>query len=172
MNDRESTYISFSFFGNSFNFLEKISILISTFFFTGLLPIAPGTWGSLAGLGGYLLIADLPWQQQTQIILALTLVAVSSIAILQKKAGDKDDGRIVIDEVVGMLITVAGFPKNWMWLSLGFFLFRAYDIWKPFPARYFDQNVHGAWGVMLDDIMAGIYALATMKVIEALFVYV
>lgn len=168
----ESTDVSFSLFSGSFSILQKIGILVSTFFMIGLLPIAPGTWGSLAALGIYILMAELMWQQQFQIILALMFVGVACIALVQQKTGPRDDGRIVIDEVVGMLITVATFPIHWFWLGFGFLLFRFLDIWKPFPARYIDRHLHGAWGVMLDDVICGVYGLAILKVIESLRTFI
>lgn len=171
MEELEKTDISFSLFSSSFNFVQKIGILISTFFMVGLMPIAPGTWGSLGGLGVYILISEFVWQQQLQIIVAIMLLGVGGIALVQKRTGPKDDGRFVIDEVVGMLITVATFPVHWFWLTLGFFLFRLLDIWKPFPARYIDRHLHGAWGVMLDDVICGIYALSILKVLEALRIF-
>ncbi len=171
MDDQESTHISFSLWSDAFSLWDKLCILVSTFFLTGLLPKAPGTWASLAAVLMYPLFADLIWQQQMQIIIATTLLGVFCIAQVQKKIGQKDDGRFVIDEVVGMWITVASFPVDWFWLILGFFIFRGLDIWKPFPTRHIDQRFHGAWGVMLDDVICGIYALAILKVIEALRVF-
>jgi phosphatidylglycerophosphatase A len=169
----ENTHVSFSLFRNSaFNAFQKCSILVVTFFGLGLMPIAPGTWGSLGGLALYVLMSSLIWQQQLQIIVLVMLLGVAAIAHIQRKLGPRDDGRIVIDEVVGMMITLASFPLNWFWMVLGFFVFRLLDIWKPFPARHVDRYMHGAWGVMLDDVVSGIYALAILKVVESLRVFV
>lgn len=171
MEEQESTHISFSLWSDAFSIPQKLSILGATFFGTGLLPKAPGTWASLAAVCAYPLFADLMWQQQLQIIIATTLLGVFCIAQVQKKIGQRDDGRFVIDEVAGMWITVASFPADWTWLLLGFITFRALDIWKPYPTRHIDQHFHGAWGVMLDDVICGVYALAILKVIEALRVF-
>ena len=152
---------------------QKLSVAIATFFYSGLLPRAPGTWGSLAALLGYIVFLEpLSWQTQVLWILGCTLLGVYSIAKVQKKMGQHDDGRFVIDEVSGMWITVCGCSLEWFWLGLGFLLFRLLDIFKPFPSRYFDETFHGGWGVMLDDVICGIYALAILKVMKALMVFV
>lgn len=171
MEEPEKTDISFSLWSDSFSIPQKFSVLVSTFFMSGLLPKAPGTWGSFFALCLYPIFADLIWQKQLQIIIITTLLGVFCISQVQKKTGGRDDGRFVIDEVVGMWITVATFPVDIFWLGLGFFVFRGLDIWKPFPARHVDNNLHGAWGVMLDDVICGIYGLAILKTIEALRVY-
>ena len=171
MNEPESTHVSFSLRSDAFSFFQKLSILGATFFMTGLLPKAPGTWASIAAVGLYGLFADLIWQQQAQIIIATTLIGVFCIAQVQKQIGQKDDGRFVIDEVVGMWIGIMTFPFHWTWMLLGFAVFRGLDIWKPFPTRHIDRGLHGAWGVMLDDVICGVYTLAILKVIDSLRVF-
>jgi phosphatidylglycerophosphatase A len=69
---------------------------------------------------------------------------------------------VVWDEIVGYLITMAAAPNGWLWLGIGFALFRLFDIWKPFPIRWLDRHVHGGFGTMLDDVVAGLYAWAVM----------
>jgi phosphatidylglycerophosphatase A len=171
MNEPESTHVSFSMRSDAFSFFQKISIMISTCFWVGLLPKAPGTWASLAAVGMYGLFSELIWQQQAQIIIATMLLGVFCIFQVQNKIGPRDDGRFVIDEVVGMWIGVASFPFHWAWMLGGFLVFRALDIWKPFPTRHIDRRMHGAWGVMLDDVICGIYTLAILKVIDSLRVF-
>lgn len=166
----ENTEVSLFPFSRDFNLLEQLSVLFSTALGFGFMPIAPGTWGSLFGVGIFYATSHWMWQQQVQLILAILLIGVGSIAIIHRKVGPRDDGRFVIDEVVGMMITLLAFPPDWRWMLGGFLLFRLLDIWKPFPARYFD-GMHGAWGVMLDDVVSGIYALAILRVIDALRVF-
>lgn len=171
MNEPESTHVSFSLRSDAFSIFQKLAIFVSTFMFTGLLPKAPGTWASLAAVGIYGFFADLIWQQQAQIIIIAMLLGVYCISLVQKQIGERDDGRFVIDEAVGMWIGIASFPFHWAWMLLGFVVFRALDIWKPFPTRHLDENLHGAWGVMLDDVICGVYTLAILKVIDSLRVF-
>lgn len=172
MNESESTHISFSLTSEAFTFFQKLSILISTFFMVGLLPKAPGTWASLVAILTYGLFSNLIWQQQAQIIIVAILLGVFCISQVQKKIGPRDDGRFVIDEVAGMWIGIASFPFQWMWMVPGFFIFRALDIWKPFPTRHIDRGMHGAWGVMLDDLICGMYTLSILKVIDSLRIFI
>lgn len=171
MNEPESTHISFSLFSDAFSFVQKMALFVVTFFMVGLLPKAPGTWAAATAIGLYGLFADLIWQQQAQIIIATMLIGVWCTHIVQNKIGPKDDGRFVIDEVVGMWIGVASFPFQWTWMLFGFIVFRALDIWKPFPTRHIDRQMHGAWGVMLDDVICGIYTLGILKVVDSLRVF-
>ncbi|MCC7459760.1 MAG: phosphatidylglycerophosphatase A [Proteobacteria bacterium] len=171
MNEPESTHVSFLPFTGIFNFVQNLALLVTTFFMVGLLPKAPGTWASLAAVFAYGLFAEMIWQHQAQIIIITMLLGVWCLHIVQKKIGPRDDGRFVIDEVVGMWIGVATFPFEWQWMLVGFLIFRALDIWKPFPTRHIDRRMHGAWGVMLDDVICGLDTLAIMRVILSLRVF-
>jgi phosphatidylglycerophosphatase A len=87
--------------------------------------------------------------------------------------GVHDHGVLVWDEFVGLWITLAGVPLglvplHWFWIALGFLLFRLFDIWKPWPIRWFDRNVHGGLGVMLDDAVAGVFALLVLLFLRAI----
>jgi phosphatidylglycerophosphatase A len=165
-----------------------VSILIATAFGLGLLPKAPGTFGSLGGIAIALLLnwidlrvsfvteaSRVPYFWSTRLV--ITYAVMVFIAILGVIASDraachaqiKDPQWVVIDEVSGQLITyfaflfLAPFPVNWKTLLLGFILFRLFDIWKPFPARQL-ENLPGGWGIMADDWMAGIYAAILLQV--------
>ncbi len=83
----------------------------------------------------------------------------------EREFGEKDSGKIVIDEVMGFLITMAGAPAHWRSIVIGFLLFRFFDIVKVPPARYFDQQVKNGYGVVLDDVVAGLYACAALHVV-------
>lgn len=134
-------------------------------FGSGLAAKAPGTFGTLAAVPLYLLLAQLPliWY------LALTLVCVlAGIYICDKAAKDMgvhDHGAIVWDEVAGLLITMIAAPAGLMWLIVGFVLFRLFDIIKPWPIRWLDAKVEGGFGIMIDDVLAGIFALVCLQVI-------
>jgi len=134
-------------------------------FGSGLLPKAPGTYGTLAAIPLYLLLAP------TSIITYLSIVIVMSIAgiyICGKAAEDSgvhDHGAIVWDEIVGFLITMFMVPISWQSVVVGFILFRIFDIFKPWPISFVDKNLHGGLGIMVDDILAGFAALACMHLI-------
>ncbi len=132
-------------------------------FGSGLAPFAPGTFGTLAAVPLYLLLAPL------SLPLYLVVVGLAFVAGIWicGKAGDAlgvhDHGGIVWDEFVGLWITMIAAPAGWVWIALGFLLFRLFDIWKPWPIRWADQQLGGGLGVMLDDVIAGLYALAGVQ---------
>jgi phosphatidylglycerophosphatase A len=139
---------------------NKAAWLIATVFGCGLSPFAPGTVGSLAGvLVAWLLIHFLLLPPFCLAILALGLVPIGiwSATIAANMAGKKDPGMVVIDEVLGQLITLAGAVHvNWKMYVIGFGLFRLFDIWKPTPARQLEK-LPGGQGIVADDLMAGLY---------------
>lgn len=154
-----------------------LSRFIATGFYSGHLPWASGTWGSLVGL----LIAAIPGAEQTGILLALILVGivvgVPAAGAVARAEGHKlskvaaatkatfqpgahtspDPSIVVIDEIVGMWVTLVALPKSLIAYLLAFFAFRIMDIMKPDPARQLERIPNG-WGIMLDDVVAGIYA--------------
>lgn len=134
-------------------------------FGSGLAAKAPGTFGTLAAVPLYLLLAQLPLSWY----LAVTLVCVlAGIYICDKAAKDMgvhDHGAIVWDEVAGLLITMIAAPAGVLWLIVGFVLFRLFDIIKPWPIRWLDAKVEGGFGIMIDDVLAGIFALVCLQVI-------
>ena len=129
--------------------------------------MVPGTVGSFVTLVALWLI---PF---TQLALFATLVAVTGIGIwaggrVERLLGAKDPGIVVIDEVAGMLISVLTLPRTIAVLLTAFVLFRLFDVWKPFPARQ-SQTLHGGVGVMIDDLIAGVYTLILLLASRALF---
>jgi len=128
-------------------------------FGSGLAPKAPGTFGTLAAIPIYLLIA----QQTLWIYLLITLiVSIAGIYICDKTSRDMgvhDHGGIVWDEIAGYLITMIAVPFSWTAVITGFVLFRLFDILKPWPISWLDKKVGGGLGIMLDDIVAGLFAL-------------
>ena len=133
--------------------------------YLGHMPHAPGTWGTLAGIPLVLLLAWCgPWLYLGLCAaLALAAVWVSGRAI--ELYGRHDDPRIVIDEVVGLVVTMFGTAPTALTLVLGFALFRAFDIFKPWPCRTIDRKIDGGVGVVLDDVAAGVYAAAALHLI-------
>lgn len=132
---------------------------------SGLAPKAPGTFGTLAAVPFYWLLAMLPlWAYG----LAVVMAAIAGVWICgesSRRLGVHDHGGIVWDEFVGLWITLFAAPQGWLWLIVGFALFRLFDIWKPWPIRVADRQVSGGFGIMLDDILAGLYALASLQLL-------
>lgn len=142
----------------------------ATGFWTGFFPIAPGTMGSLLGLAAYCWLPWLPLGQDGHIdaaVLILLLVAtatgIAASTPAEREFG-KDGGPIVVDEIVGQWITVAGLAPTVTTVVAGFLLFRLFDIFKPFPAGK-SQDLKGGWGVMTDDVVAGIYAAIVLRLL-------
>ncbi len=133
--------------------------LLATWFGIGLLPKAPGTWGSLAALPFAWLLSL--WGGPIALISGAFLVFLGGVwaaQCLENANGLKDPGYIVIDEVAGQWLTLAAVPADPLLYAVGFVLFRIMDIAKPWPINWLDRNVAGGFGVMLDDIGAGAYA--------------
>ena len=132
----------------------------------GYAPVAPGTCGSAVGLLLWFVLPQSAWMQA--ILIAMLFVAGSwSGGVAERHFQKTDPGQVVIDEVVGMLVTLFLNPVGWAGAAGGFLLFRAADIVKPYPARRLER-LHGGLGIMADDVMAGIYANLALRVILAL----
>ncbi|WP_394129576.1 phosphatidylglycerophosphatase A [Shewanella maritima] len=134
-------------------------------FGSGLAAKAPGTFGTVAAIPVFLLLAQLSLPMY---LLATFISIVIGIYICDKAAKDMqvhDHGAIVWDEVAGLLITLIAVPAGWQWLLLGFVLFRFFDILKPWPIKWLDAKVHGGFGIMIDDVLAGIFALGCLQAI-------
>lgn len=144
---------------------NKIIKMLATFFYSGCAPKAPGTFGTLATIPLWYAMAHLSILPYMVIVFILAilgiLIAQAYEAIVQKH----DSKEIVIDEVVGFLITMTWLPITWQSLVLGFILFRFFDIVKPPPIRQLDQKIPGGVGVMIDDIAAGIICNVILQLI-------
>ena len=141
---------------------------IATALGAGLSPKAPGTAGSLVALlPWWLLLRSLPLAWYVAIVVAGFVLGVWACGIAGKRLGVHDHGALVWDEVIGMWITLLAAPHSWWWMLVGFVLFRLFDIWKPWPVRVADRRVHGGLGVMLDDVLAGAYALLALQLIAS-----
>ncbi|MEH8017881.1 phosphatidylglycerophosphatase A [Rheinheimera muenzenbergensis] len=137
-------------------------------FGSGLAPKAPGTCGTLAAVP---LVALLLWAGNIYLLLFVLLGSVLGVYICGQTAKDvavHDHGAIVWDEIIGYGITMLWVPLQWHTLLLGFVLFRLFDIVKPWPISWLDKKVHGGVGIMLDDIVAGIFALLALQTILAM----
>ena len=142
--------------------MHKLLMLIATGFYSGYLPKAPGTWGSLVGLLLFLLLHSVSLPVYLAVITSIFVVGSFAAGEAEKILDNRDPGVVVVDEIVGMLITMTAVPITPLNMALGFVLFRLFDIAKPFPVNFFDQRFHGGLGIMLDDVMAGIYSLVLL----------
>jgi phosphatidylglycerophosphatase A len=148
-------------------------LFFATGAYTGKVPFAPGTFGAIAAIPLYIILSFLftpeLWPVFTVFLVAFIVFAVwiaeRAVAIL----GADDPGCVVIDEIAGFLVTMAGFECSWKSVILGFLFFRIFDILKPFPVKYLEENLPGGAGVVLDDVAAGIMAHAVLAATLALF---
>jgi len=152
--------------------VTRLAVFLATAGYSGYFPIAPGTVGSAVGL---LVYGALSWVHspvvpavEVLVILVLFAVGVWAATTAERYFGGIDPGPIVLDEVVGMLITLAFIPVGLSGALIGFVLFRIFDVIKPFPARRL-EGLHGGLGVMADDAMAAIYANLSLRLVMAIF---
>ncbi len=151
----------------------RLALAVATGLGVGLVPVAPGTFGALVGAGVFLALAALPGWLWLISVLGLCALGVWSSTLAEQWFGRDDDGRIVIDEVAGQVIALAPLlffrPASlFSGLVTGFVAFRVFDIWKPGPVRWAEQNFKGGVGVMADDIVAGAMAASILVVLGAL----
>jgi len=138
-------------------------VLLAYGFGAGLSPKAPGTLGTVAAIPIYLLLV---WAGPVTYFGFLALALAAGVYICgytARKLGMDDPKSVVWDEVVGYLITMAGVPFGIAWIAAGFLLFRLFDIWKPWPIRWLDRHVKGGLGIMLDDVVAAVFACALLN---------
>lgn len=128
----------------------------------GLLP-APGTFGTLVGVAVYLWAQTLTLELYTALCLLLFVVGIWLCGTTSRALGTEDHPGIVWDEITGYLIVMFAAPRGWEWIVLGFGLFRLFDIWKPWPINIADQKIKGGFGIMLDDVLAALYALLALQ---------
>ena len=149
--------------------MTRLAVFVATVAYCGYFPFAPGTVGSAAGLVVYLLVW---WTHSAAVevglIVGLFAAGVWAGTTAERYFGGIDPGPIVIDEVVGMLITLAFIPVGVGAAIAGFVLFRIFDVIKPYPANQFER-LHGGLGVMADDAMAAVYANVSLRLAMWLF---
>ena len=143
--------------------LRKFAYFLAFGFGAGKAPVAPGTFGTLVGIAAYLLLQPLSALSYAVTVLALFVLGVWLCQVTERDLGVHDHPGIVWDEIVGYLITMFMAPAGWAWIVAGFFLFRLFDIWKPFPIRQLERRIQGGFGNMLDDALAGLYSLAALQ---------
>ena len=133
-------------------------------FGSGLSPQAPGTMGTLAAIPLAIVFKLLPVFVFWPLLLLLFFLGIYLCDVTSKRLGEHDPGGIVWDEMVAYWLTVAFVPLDWAWLAAAFLLFRVFDIFKPWPIRQVEKRFGGGLGIMLDDIVAALYAMALLQV--------
>lgn len=143
--------------------MTALALALATSLGIGYIPFAPGTFGSAAGL---LLWALLPWSPWPSIAATAVVfvVGVWAASLVERHSGKTDPGMVVIDEVLGMLVTLLFIPASWPAAVVGFVLFRIFDVLKPYPANRL-EHLHGGLGIMADDAMAGVYANIVLRLV-------
>ncbi len=149
--------------------MNRFFLVLATGFGVGYSPVAPGTLGTLIAIPVYYFLSNI-----SSPIYEITLIGFFFLSVwISENAeiffGKKDDQRIVIDEMIGFLITMLWVPKTILFVTIGFFLFRLFDILKPFPIRRLERGLKGGFGVVLDDVIAGVYANIILHLVGRIY---
>ncbi len=144
---------------------DRIVLFFATWFCAGLIPFAPGTWGSLAALPFAVGAYSLGVFFSCISIVLIVILSIPLSGMASRIMNREDPAPVVIDEVAGIFVTLFLIPVSWTSIISGFVLFRILDILKPFPAGLIDKKVKGGTGIVLDDVMAGIYANVCLRII-------
>ncbi len=139
-------------------------MFVATGGYVGKIPFAPGTFGSLVGFPIVYVLSKLSLPMALLVTVLLILGAVWAAHLVEQQLGAKDPGCIVIDEIAGMCVALLGMPLTWTTGLAGFFLFRIFDIVKPPPARQLERKLSGGWGVVMDDVAAGLMTNIVLRV--------
>lgn len=142
---------------------DKVALILSIWFGAGLLPGMPGTFGTAGAIPLYLLVNFLHTRYQALFLLIIIIGAIWSSHRSQCILGTVDPREIVIDEVAGFLLSIIFIPFTLRNLIAGFFLFRFFDILKPPPIKMIEEKVKGGWGIVLDDLAAGVYTYLSLR---------
>jgi len=145
-------------------FGRGLIVFLATGAYSGYFPFMPGTVGTVVGILFFIMFSlfSLPLYLLTTVAFIALAVWVSERA--ERIFAKKDASEIVIDEIAGFLVTMAVVPAGWKYVAAGFVLFRVFDIWKPYPANRINERMSGGAGVVLDDIVAGLYANLVLQV--------
>jgi len=146
--------------------MKHFILLLATGFGVGYSPIGPGTLGTLIAIPIYYFLSEIPLPLYEITLIGFLFLSVWISENAETFFGKKDDPRIVIDEMMGFFITMLWVPKTPLFILVGFILFRFFDILKPFPIRCLERRMKGGWGVVLDDVMAGVYSNIILQIIS------
>lgn len=134
-------------------------------FGSGASPIAPGTFGTLVAIPFYLLLTFLSLEIYIVFIFLFIIFSAWLCGKVSHEINIHDHPGMCIDEFAGFFVTMINAPHGIVWIAMGFILFRLFDIWKPWPIRWFDQKIQGGLGIVLDDVLAGLYAFICLQFI-------
>jgi len=151
------------------NLKEKLSLFLATGCYVGLIEIIPGTVGSVAALPLCFLFSFLNIKAAIIGIVIFILLSILVADVTERITRQKDPGCVVIDEYAGMLVTLLGIQFTWASAILGFFIFRFFDILKPFPIRAIERKLPGGAGVVLDDVLAGVFSNIVLRIVLHFF---
>ncbi len=146
--------------------MKHFILLLATGFGVGYSPVTPGTLGTLVAIPIYYFLSNIPTPIYEITLVGFFFLSVWTSENAERFYGKKDDQKIVVDEVMGFLITMLWVPKTLFFVIGGFFLFRFFDILKPFPIRRVEKGFKGGFGVVLDDVAAGVYANIILQAIH------
>jgi phosphatidylglycerophosphatase A len=138
-------------------------------FGSGAMPFAPGTFGTLMAIPFYLLLAPLPLVWYVTIVAIIVVASIWLSEKVSKQIAIHDHPGMCIDEIVGYLVTMIAAPAGWVWILIGFLLFRFFDIVKPPPINLLDQHVGGGFGVIIDDVVAGLFSMVIIQILARMF---
>jgi len=145
--------------------MDRLIMAIATGFGLGYAPVAPGTFGTMLALPIHFLISRMPLPVYAATLAIIIVGAILTAGSAEKIFDRPDPGAIVIDEVAGMLVAMIAIPYHPAAWLLAFLLFRFFDILKPFPVNFFDKRFHGGLGIVLDDLMAGLYTFLSLQLV-------
>jgi phosphatidylglycerophosphatase A len=145
--------------------MKHFILVLATGFGVGYSPIAPGTLGTLVAIPIYYFLSEIPSPLYEITLVGFFFLSVWIAENAERFFGKKDDQRIVIDEIMGFLVTMLWIPKTILFIIVGFFLFRFFDILKPLPIRHLEKRLKGGYGVVLDDVLAGVYGNVVLEMI-------
>lgn len=148
------------------NFRKAFIIFLSTGAFSGYAPVMPGTFGSIIGIVLYVFLSMFSVPVYLLLTIALVFLSIWISSKAEQLFKKKDASEIVIDEIIGFLITMATFSPDWRYIIIGFILFRIMDILKPYPANWINLKVKGGFGIVFDDVVAGLYANLILQIIR------
>ena len=132
---------------------------------SGAIPVAPGTFATLFAIPIYLLLRPLPLVAYLLFVIGFIIFSSWLSDRISRETNTHDHPGMCIDEFVGFFVTMIHAPRGWWWILLGFVLFRLFDIWKPWPINIIDEKVHGGWGMIFDDVVAGLFAMILIQLI-------
>jgi phosphatidylglycerophosphatase A len=145
---------------------KKPTHFIAFGFGSGTLPFAPGTFGTLMAIPFYLAMQSLSHLSYFILLIFITVGSMWLCDTVSKEIEVHDHPGMCLDEIVGYLVTMFAAPSGLLWVMLGFILFRIFDILKPWPIRFMDEKIKGGFGMVIDDVMAGIYSLIILRILS------